>query len=126
MDRVPDAIFIIDCVAEKTAVAEANRVGIPVIGIADTNCNPYLLTHPIPGNDDATKAIRILTEAVAKAYEEGLKKGQVSSKNQGEEKKSEESEKSGSKTEEKAIDTEVAAAEEVVEKEALAESERVV
>lgn len=73
MSKLPDALFIVDCVMEKTALAEANRMEIPVIGIADSNCNPGLMAFPIPGNDDATKSIKIITDAVASAYAKGLK-----------------------------------------------------
>lgn len=73
MDKLPDALFVIDCVTDKTAVTEAARIEIPVIGIADSNCNPMSLAYPIPGNDDATKSIKILVEAITNAYEEGLK-----------------------------------------------------
>lgn len=73
MLKLPDAIFLADCVTEKTALAEARRMHIPVIGIADTNCNPLLIDYPIPGNDDATKSIRVITEAIMNSYMEGLK-----------------------------------------------------
>ena len=124
MDKLPDALFIVDCVIEKTALVEANRVDIPVIGIADSNCNPALMAYPIPGNDDATKSIKIITEAVAEAYAEGLGKKQAASDKQ---KLAEE--KAALKEEERLageIAAEVEAAEEVVEKEAVAEAERVV
>lgn len=74
MEKLPDALFIVDCVAEKTAIAEATRMNIPTIAITDTNSNPMMIIHPIPGNDDATKSIYILTEAVANSFGEGLKK----------------------------------------------------
>lgn len=75
MNKIPDALFIVDCVMERTALAEANKMRIPVIAIADTNCNPLLLDYPIPGNDDATKSISIIVNTVAHAYGEGLKAG---------------------------------------------------
>lgn len=121
LEKIPDALFIIDCVAEKTAVAEAIRVEIPVLAIADTNCNPLLINYLIPGNDDATKSIKILTETIANAYAEGLK---ISSKGASEEKGKEESKEKEEVVGE--IAEEVAAAEEEVEKEAVKEAERIV
>lgn len=119
MESLPDAIFLADCVKEKTALVEANRLGIPVIGIADTNSDPTLLAYPIPGNDDATKSIKIITETIANAYGEGLKKGKA---------KAVKGESEGKEVVTGAADTavveDVAAAEEEVEKAALEESER--
>lgn len=74
MEKLPDAIFLADCVGEKTALAEAIRLEIPVVGIADSNSNPALLHYPIPGNDDATKSLKILIETIGNFYEEGLRK----------------------------------------------------
>ncbi len=126
MTELPDALFVIDSVTERTAVAEANRMNIPVIGIADSNSNPMLLTYPIPGNDDATKAIKILTDAISEAYEEGLKKSgkaKVKSEKKEEVKKEEKVEKTEEQSE---IAEEVAQAEEEVEKEEVKEAERAV
>jgi small subunit ribosomal protein S2 len=68
MERVPDAVVVIDLSAEEIAVAEATRLGIPIIGLVDTNCDPAPVTHVIPGNDDAIRScdliIRSLGEAV--------------------------------------------------------------
>ncbi len=74
MERMPKAIFIVDTKKEETAVREAKRLGIPIIGLIDTNSNPDLVTYPIPGNDDATKAIRVVTTLIADAAIEGRKK----------------------------------------------------
>lgn len=74
MERMPKAIFIVDTKKEETAVKEANRLGIPIIGLIDTNSNPDLIAYPIPGNDDATKAIRVVTSLLAEAVIEGRKK----------------------------------------------------
>ena len=71
MKGVPDAVFIVDTAEEETAVREANKLGIPVIGIVDTNCDPTLVTFPIPGNDDAIRAITLFTRVVAESIEEG-------------------------------------------------------
>lgn len=71
MTKLPDAVFIVDTAEEETAVSEANKLGIPVIGIVDTNCDPTLIRYPIPGNDDAIRAITLFTRTVAEAIEEG-------------------------------------------------------
>jgi len=71
MKGVPDAVFIVDTAEEETAVREAGNLGIPVIGIVDTNCDPTLVRYPIPGNDDAIRAITLFTRTVAESIEEG-------------------------------------------------------
>lgn len=124
MDGVPDAIFVIDCVAEKTALAEANRLGIPVIGIADTNSNPQLITYPIPSNDDATKAIKIISETIVGAFMDGS--GTAVKIKAAEKKKEELKEKTEEEEATSPISEEVAAAEEEIEKKVVAEAERVV
>ena len=65
--RVPDAIFIVDMQKEMTALKEAKKIGIPVIAIVDTNVNPELADYPIPANDDAVKAIKLITASIADA-----------------------------------------------------------
>jgi small subunit ribosomal protein S2 len=72
MDRLPGVIFVIDVKNEETAVKEADRLGIPIIGMVDTNCNPDRIDHVIPSNDDAIRAIRLLTSKMAEAALEGL------------------------------------------------------
>lgn len=72
LDKLPDALFVIDCVAEKTAIREAVRLNLPIIAITDTNCNPALIDYPIPGNDDAIKSVKILAETIVGAYKGGL------------------------------------------------------
>ncbi len=71
MDRVPDIIFIVDISHEKTALAEAKKLGIPVIAIVDTNCDPTPIDHPIPGNDDAIKSVQLITSVLIDAVLEG-------------------------------------------------------
>src|SRR3569832_919609 len=71
MRRLPSAIFVIDTIKEKTAVLEANRLGIPVVAIVDTNCDPDEIDYIIPGNDDAIRAIRLITGKIADAVLEG-------------------------------------------------------
>jgi small subunit ribosomal protein S2 len=71
MTNLPDAMFVVDSNAEEIAVREARRVGIPVVAVVDTNCDPDLVDWVIPGNDDALRAIRLFTTKVADAVEEG-------------------------------------------------------
>lgn len=71
METLPDMIFIIDPKKEAIAVAEAMRVGIPIVGIVDTNCNPNGIDYPIPGNDDAIRAINLFAQVVSSAVIEG-------------------------------------------------------
>jgi small subunit ribosomal protein S2 len=71
MRDLPGAIFVIDTMKERTAVLEANRLGVPVIAIVDTNCDPDEIDYVIPGNDDAIRAIRLITGKIADAVLEG-------------------------------------------------------
>ena len=71
MEGLPDALFVVDPKKESIAIAEANKLGIPVIAIVDTNCDPELIDYIIPGNDDAIRAIRLFASRVADAYLEG-------------------------------------------------------
>ena len=71
MKGLPDMIFIIDVRKEEIAVAEANRLGIPVVAVVDTNCSPEGVDHVIPGNDDALRAIRLFASRIADAILEG-------------------------------------------------------
>ena len=74
MERMPKAAFIVDTKKEDTAVREARKLGIPVIGLIDTNSNPDLVDYPIPGNDDATKSIQVITAFLADSVIEGRKR----------------------------------------------------
>src|SRR5262245_26897323 len=65
MPGLPALVFIIDTKKEKIAVAEANRLGIPIVGIVDTNCDPNVIDYPIPGNDDAIRALKLFAGLVA-------------------------------------------------------------
>src|SRR5205085_7507449 len=67
----PDALFVIDVRKEEIAVAEANRLGIPVIAVVDTNCSPEGIDYVIPGNDDALRAVRLFASRIADAILEG-------------------------------------------------------
>ena len=71
LNGVPDALFIIDVGYQKGAVVEANKLGIPIIGVVDTNHSPDGITHVIPGNDDSSRAIRLYARGVADAILEG-------------------------------------------------------
>lgn len=71
LESLPDAIFVVDPKKEAIAVAEANKLGIPVIAIVDTNCDPELIDYVIPGNDDAIRTIRLFTARIADAYMAG-------------------------------------------------------
>ena len=71
MDRLPDAVFIVDPKKERNAVLEAKKLGIPVIAIVDTNCDPDDADYVIPGNDDAIRAIKLISSALADAIIEG-------------------------------------------------------
>jgi small subunit ribosomal protein S2 len=74
MDNLPKAIFIVDTKKEETAVKEARRLSIPIVGLIDTNSNPDLIDYPIAGNDDATKSIQIVTRLMADTVIEGRKR----------------------------------------------------
>ena len=71
MKRLPDAIFVIDSNNEAIAVAEARKLGIPVVAVVDTNCDPTVVDYVIPGNDDALRAIRLFTTKIADSAYEG-------------------------------------------------------
>ena len=71
MDRLPGAIFIIDCKKERLAVAEANRLRVPIVAIVDTNCDPDQVAYVIPGNDDAIRSCKLVVVALTEAILEG-------------------------------------------------------
>lgn len=71
MRKLPDAIFVVDPKQEEIAVKEARKLGIPVIAVIDTNCDPDLVDYKVPGNDDAIRAIRLFCSAIADALNEG-------------------------------------------------------
>jgi small subunit ribosomal protein S2 len=72
LTRLPSAVFVVDILKEHIAVAEAKRLNIPTFAMVDTNANPELIDFPIPANDDASKSITVIVEAMVKAIEEGL------------------------------------------------------
>jgi small subunit ribosomal protein S2 len=71
MTRLPDVVFIIDVKKEEIAVAEANRLGIPIVAVVDTNCSPEGIDYVIPGNDDALRAVRLFASRISDAIVEG-------------------------------------------------------
>jgi small subunit ribosomal protein S2 len=77
MGGLPDLLFVIDTNKEEIAIAEAKRLGIPIVAIVDTNCDPDGIDFPIPGNDDAGRAITLYCDLVARAAIDGLERGQV-------------------------------------------------
>ena len=77
IEELPAALIVIDVKNEEIAVAEANRLNIPVIGLVDTNSDPTPVQHPIPGNDDAVKSIRIIIETLVDAIDSGLDKREL-------------------------------------------------
>ena len=140
---MPDAVFIVDTVSDETAAKECVRMGVKVVAIADTNSNPLLIDYPIPGNDDAIKSIKILTEAIANSYEAGKKDaGKTDAQVAKEEKEVAKESKKKSKKEDlpagrqengpeeveiaEELLAEVAAVEEEVEKKAVKEAERII
>jgi small subunit ribosomal protein S2 len=76
MGGTPDIMFVIDTNKEQLAIKEANRLGIPVVAIIDTNCDPAGITHPIPGNDDAGRAVALYCDLISRAAIEGISQAQ--------------------------------------------------
>jgi small subunit ribosomal protein S2 len=72
MKRLPDALFIVDSNNETIAVKDARKLGIPVVAVVDTNCDPTVVDYVIPGNDDALRAIRLFTSKIADSAAEGV------------------------------------------------------
>ena len=85
MKSLPDMVFVVDPKREEIAVDEARRLGIPVVAITDTNCDPDLIDHIIPGNDDAIKSIKLVCAAIADAVIEGIEARDRSGEESGEE-----------------------------------------
>lgn len=77
LSRLPSALFVVDVLKEHIAVAEANRLGIPVFGIVDTNSDPTNIDYVIPANDDASKSIELILDTVCAAMQEGLEERKV-------------------------------------------------
>lgn len=101
MTSLPSALFIVDIVKENIALAEAKRMGIPVVAISDTDCNPDVIDYPIPGNDDAIRAIKLLCSKIADAIIEAKAGATIIPTGEGAEKREEgskEAEATGSST----------------------------
>ena len=71
MDKLPGVIFLVDPKKERIAILEAKKLNIPIVGLVDTNCNPEELDYPIPGNDDAIRAVKLIADVMANAIIEG-------------------------------------------------------
>ena len=71
MERLPDLVFILDTKKEHIAVTEANKLGIPIVAVVDTNCDPDVIQYPIPGNDDAIRSGNLMSRVISDAVEEG-------------------------------------------------------
>ena len=71
MAKLPSVVFVLDTIIEHIAVTEARKLGIPIVAVVDTNCDPDLITYPIPGNDDAIRSAELMTRVIAEAVSEG-------------------------------------------------------
>ncbi len=72
MEKLPAAVFVVDIMREANAVAEARRLGIPVIAIVDTNCDPDQVDFPIPGNDDSIRSIKLISDSISRVAKDAL------------------------------------------------------
>ena len=122
LEKLPGAIFVVDGAREDIALREARRVNISTVAIADTNSDPTLMDFPIPGNDDAIKAIKIIVESIALAYGEGKKEAGKAAEKAEAKRMKDENKKSEELPDE--LKEEVAEAEEKIEKDELEKSER--
>ena len=95
MTRLPAALFIVDPTKDRIALAEAKRIGIPVVAITDTNCNPDEIDYPVPANDDAIRAIKLICSKIADAVTEGSTSQAVMPSEEGQEEVLEELEVTG-------------------------------
>ncbi|MFC1700288.1 30S ribosomal protein S2 [Patescibacteria group bacterium] len=119
MKKEPDVLFIIDPKREKTAVREANRAGVPVVSLIDTNASPEGISYPIPGNDDAIKSAALIVKAIADSIEEGYEEhGKKKDKEEKEKEKKDETPIIVGVQKEEIIEKEVKLVEEVKEEEA--------
>jgi small subunit ribosomal protein S2 len=84
LNHLPDAVFIVDLKHEKTAVKEASRKKIPIVGVCDTNVDPTPVDYPIPANDDAIKSVELIVRLIAEAYQQGKQEREGSLKEESE------------------------------------------
>lgn len=77
--KLPDCVFVVDMLRHRPAINEARTVGVPIVGVADTDCNPDLLTYPIPGNDDGVHAINLYCQLMRMAIQEGRRRADTGS-----------------------------------------------
>jgi small subunit ribosomal protein S2 len=77
LEKVPDALFVVDAVADRTAVRESIKQGLPIIGMCDTNADPNWFDYPVPANDDGIKSIKLICQTLLDAYKEGKKAAEV-------------------------------------------------
>jgi small subunit ribosomal protein S2 len=85
LNRLPSAVFVVDILKEKIAIAEARKLNIPTFAIVDTNSDPNIIDFPIPGNDDASKSIELILRILVQAIEEGLAERKIDKEARGEE-----------------------------------------
>ena len=76
MGALPDLMFVIDTNKEAIAIAEARKLGMPIVAVVDSNCDPDGISHPIPGNDDAGRAITLYCDLIARAAIDGIERAQ--------------------------------------------------
>ena len=103
MEELPGVLFVVDPKKERTAILEAKKLNIPVVGLVDTNCNPEDVDYAIPGNDDAIRAVKLIADVVANAVIEG-KQGETFETSAAEEQVAEDTEKSMEEVAEEAVE----------------------
>ena len=103
MEQLPGVLFVVDPKKERTAILEAKKLNIPVVGLVDTNCNPEDVDYAIPGNDDAIRAVKLIADVVANAVIEG-NQGETFETSAEEEKVAENTEKSMEEIAEEAVE----------------------
>jgi len=102
MTRLPGMMFIIDTVLEENALYEAKKLNIPIVAVVDTNCNPEIIDYPVPGNDDAIRAISVFCEVIAQGIKDGQNEmGEMIAKTENPETTSEQPEQEEAKVQEK-------------------------
>ena len=103
MEELPGVLFVVDPKKERTAILEAKKLNIPVVGLVDTNCNPEDVDYAIPGNDDAIRAVKLIADVVANAVIEG-NQGETFETSAAEEQVAEDTEKSMEEVAEEAVE----------------------